>query len=144
MRSKRALPLLWLLWAAPVAGQTVAEGQAELRSGNYDDAERTFRRVLRDDASSLGARRGLIEVLTTQGEYEEAEGLALAAPEPVGIANALGEVLLLSGKLDEADRAFRRAIDGGAPDALTAEANLAELLFDRQFHERSSTTGNAT
>jgi tetratricopeptide (TPR) repeat protein len=119
------------LWAAPVAGQTVAEGQAELRSGNYDDAERTFRRVLRDDASSLGARRGLIEVLTTQGEYEEAEGLALAAPEPVGIANALGEVLLLSGKLDEADRAFRRAIDGGAPDALTAEANLAELLFDR-------------
>lgn len=131
MRSKRALPLLWLLWAAPVAGQTVAEGQAELRSGNYDDAQRTFRRVLRDDASSLGARRGLIEVLTTQGEYEEAEGLALAAPEPVGIANALGEVLLLSGKLDEADRAFRRAIDGGAPDALTAEANLAELLFDR-------------
>ena len=131
MRSKRALPLLWLLWAAPVAGQTVAEGQAELRSGNYDDAQRTFRRVLRDDASSLGARRGLIEVLTTQGEYEEAEGLALAAPEPIGIANALGEVLLLSGKLDEADRAFRRAIDGGAPDALTAEANLAELLFDR-------------
>ena len=131
MRSKRALPLLWLLWAAPVAGQTVAEGQAELRSGNYDDAQRIFRRVLRDDASSLGARRGLIEVLTTQGEYEEAEGLALAAPEPVGIANALGEVLLLSGKLDEADRAFRRAIDGGAPDALTAEANLAELLFDR-------------
>ncbi len=131
MRSKRALPLLWLLWAAPVAGQTVAEGQAELRSGNYDDAQRTFRRVLRDDASSLGARRGLIEVLTTQGEYEEAEGLALAAPEPVGIANALGEVLLLSGKLDEADRAFRRAIDGGAPDALTAEANLAELLFNR-------------
>jgi len=131
VRSKRALPLLWLLWAAPVAGQTVAEGQAELRSGNYDDAQRIFRRVLRDDASSLGARRGLIEVLTTQGEYEEAEGLALAAPEPVGIANALGEVLLLSGKLDEADRAFRRAIDGGAPDALTAEANLAELLFDR-------------
>ena len=33
------------------------------------------------------------------------------------------------GELDEAEAAFRRAVDGGAPDRLTAEVNLAELLF---------------
>ena len=131
MRSARSLPVLLLLCTAPVGAQTVAEANEELRSGNYEDAERTFRRVLREDASSLGARRGLIEVLATTGEYDEAQSVALDAPAPVGTANALGEALVLSGKLDEADAAFRRAIDGNARDALTAEANLAELLFNR-------------
>jgi tetratricopeptide (TPR) repeat protein len=120
-----------LLWAAPVSGQTVTEANEELRRGNYEEAERTLRRVLREHATSLGARRGLIEVLATTGEYDEAQSVALAAPEPVGIANSFGEVLVLSGKLDEADAAFRRAIDGNTADALTAEANLAELLFNR-------------
>ena len=131
MRPVGSLWVLLFLWALPVDGQTVTEADEDLRSGNYEDAERTFRRALRDDPSSLSARRGLIEVLVTTGEYDDARSVALEAPEPVGIANSLGEVLVLSGKLDEADAAFRRAIDGNAPDALTAEANLAELLFNR-------------
>ena len=131
MRPVGSLWVLLFLWALPVDGQTVTEADEDLRSGNYEDAERTFRRALRDDPSSLSARRDLIEVLATTGEYDDARSVALEAPEPVGIANSLGEVLVLSGKLDEADAAFRRAIDGNAPDALTAEANLAELLFNR-------------
>ena len=123
--------LVLVLGTPPVGAQTVTDAMEELRTGNYEDAERTFRRVLRDDASSIQARRGLIEVLATTGEYDEARCVALEGPEPVGIANALGEVLVLSGELDEADAAFRRAIDGNAPDALTARANLAELLFNR-------------
>jgi tetratricopeptide (TPR) repeat protein len=123
--------LILLLGAASISGQTVTDALEELRTGNYEDAERTFRRVLREDAASVRARRGLVEVLTATGEYDEARSVALEASEPVGIANTLGEVLVLSGRLDEADAAFRRAIDGNAPDALTARANLAELLFNR-------------
>jgi thioredoxin-like negative regulator of GroEL len=77
------------LWALPVDGQTVTEADEDLRSGNYEDAERTFRRALRDDPSSLSARRGLIEMLATTGEYDDARSVALEAPEPVGIANSL-------------------------------------------------------
>jgi tetratricopeptide (TPR) repeat protein len=123
--------LALLLCPTPGSGQTVTDALEELRTGNYEDAESSFRSVLKEDATSIRARRGLIDVLTFTGEYDEARSIALEAPEPVGIANALGEVLVLGGNLDEADAAFRRAIDGNAPDALTAQANLAELLFNR-------------
>ncbi|NJD17908.1 MAG: tetratricopeptide repeat protein, partial [Gemmatimonadetes bacterium] len=41
------------------------------------------------------------------------------------------EVLRLQGRLDEAEAAFRAAAQGGVPDRLTAQVNLAELLFRR-------------
>ena len=131
MRPARSLPVFLLLWAVPITGQTVAEAYGELRSGKYEDAERTFRRVLREDATSLRARLGLIEVLVTRGEYDDAHSVALEASEPVGVANAIGEVLVLKGRRGEAATAFQRAIDERAADALTAEVNLAELLFNR-------------
>jgi Flp pilus assembly protein TadD len=81
--------LILLLGAASISGQTVTDALEELRTGNYEDAERTFRRVLREDAASVRARRGLVEVLTATGEYDEARSVALEASEPVGIANTL-------------------------------------------------------
>jgi len=117
--------------AGPAGAQSVADARTALRSGEYEDAIRSFRRVLRDDDSSVEARRGLVRALREVGEYEVAEATAREAPNQVMLANSLGEVLVLRGSLDAADTAFNRAIRGGADDRLTAQANLAELLFER-------------
>ncbi|HSM60812.1 MAG TPA: tetratricopeptide repeat protein [Longimicrobiales bacterium] len=103
----------------------------QLRTGAYEEATRAYRRILRDDPTEVRARRALVEALATVGRYDEAAAAAREAPEPARAANALGEVLLLRGDLDGAEAAFRAAIDGGADDRLSAEANLAELLFRR-------------
>ncbi|GIS79639.1 MAG: hypothetical protein CM1200mP14_12050 [Gammaproteobacteria bacterium] len=38
---------------------------------------------------------------------------------------------MLRGRVEEAAKAFQESIDANARDALTAEANLAELLFSQ-------------
>lgn len=117
--------------ASPTAAQSVADARTALRAGEYDEAIRSFRRILRDDESSVEARRGLVGALGAIGEYEDAEAAARDAPNQVMMANTLGEILVLRGSLDAADTAFNRAIRGGADDRLTARVNLAELLFQR-------------
>ncbi|HSG09208.1 MAG TPA: tetratricopeptide repeat protein [Longimicrobiales bacterium] len=123
--------LISLTTAAPLAvgAQTLAEARSSLRAGEYDDAASAYRRLLRQDGTALEARRGLVEALAFQGRYEDAEGVARQAPD--ALANALGEVLLLRGKLDEAEAAFRRGAEAPGPDRLTAAVNLADLLFRR-------------
>jgi cellulose synthase operon protein C len=123
-------PLLGLC-AAPLTGQTLAEAGTATRTAEYETAEELYRQLLRADATSWQARKGLVELLVLTGQYALAEELAREAPDPLPLANALGEVLVQRGKLDDADASFRRAMDGGAPDRLTAEVNLGELLFNR-------------
>ncbi|MHC4925329.1 MAG: tetratricopeptide repeat protein, partial [Planctomycetota bacterium] len=126
-----AAVLLGTLLSGEAAAQSVAEARTMLRAGEYEDAAAAYRRVLRADDSSVEARRGLMGSLSAVGEYAEAEEVGRAAPNQVMIANTLGEVLVLRGSLDAADTVFRRAINGGADDRLTAQVNLAELLFMR-------------
>lgn len=102
-----------------------------LRAGEYDQAVRTFRRVVRDDPGNPEARRGLVQALTVLGRYDDAEAAAREAPDPDAVANALGEVLLRTGRRDEAEAAFRRAGQRPGPEQLTARANLAEVLLSR-------------
>jgi tetratricopeptide (TPR) repeat protein len=129
--------LAWFASSVPgsASAQTLAQARASLRSGRYDEAIAAYRGVLRSDASSVEARRGLVTALVTVGRYDDAEAAARPAenggPPDLAMANTLGEVLLLTGRLDAAEAAFRRAVDGGAGDRLTAEVNLAELLFER-------------
>ncbi|MEJ2204790.1 MAG: tetratricopeptide repeat protein [Gemmatimonadota bacterium] len=128
MRGAVLMALLGLVaFDVDVAGQSLADARASLRSGEYETAVREYRRALSDDAGSVEARRGLVEALATLGRYDEAERTAREAPAPALLANRLGEVLLERGRLDEADAAFRAAIDGGSDDRLTAEVNLGEL-----------------
>ena len=101
------------------------------RSGAYEDAIDLYRDALDDEPANAPARVGLIESLLATGEYEEAVEVGRAAPDPGAVANATGEALVRLGRLDEADAAFRTAAQGGGAWALTAEANLAELLFMR-------------
>ncbi len=122
------------LAAAPgcrVAAQSVAEARAAQRAGEYDDAISAYRRLLREDPALVPARVGLIESLLATGAYEEAIEAGRSAPDPRAVANATGEALLRVGRLDEAETAFRTAASNQDAWALTAEVNLAELLFMR-------------
>lgn len=126
-----ALALAWVaaLFAAPLAAQDPTAARAAMRSGEYADAIAEYRSALRSDASIVDARIGLMQALVATGEYEEAVTAGRAAPVPTAAANATGEALVRLGRLDEAEVAFTDAIRVGGPWALTAEANLAELLF---------------
>lgn len=133
--------------AAQQATDPMAEalGAAEsaFRSGAYTSAARDFRRLLRRDPESVAARRGLVRALTVTGAYEEAEEVAREAPNPVMLANTLGEVLLATGRLGAADSAFTRAVRGGADDALTARVNRGELLLRRGRRAEASAVFDA-
>jgi len=109
--------------------QTLADARTSLRTGAYDEATTAYRRLLSDDATSPEVRRGLVEALAIQGRYADAEVVAREASD--ALPNTLGEVFLMRGNLDEAEAAFRRAIQRSGPDRLTAAVNLAELLFRR-------------
>jgi len=113
----------------PGLGRGATDPLSALRGGEYDDAADAYRRVLRDDPADVSARVGLVEALLATGEYEEAVEAARAAPVGAEVPNALGEALLELGRWDEAETAFRAAASAGGAFGLTAEANLAELLF---------------
>jgi len=117
--------------AAQASAQSVTEGLRALRSGEYRNAARIFRSVLRTHPTDGGARRGLALALAAVGRYDQAEAVAREAAGSPAVARVLGRVLELRGRLDEAQAAYRAAITGDAPDRLTAEVDLAELLFRR-------------
>lgn len=59
MRRPALLATLMLLAAVGHAtAQSVADARTALRSGEYEEATRAFRRLLRDDEASVEARRG--------------------------------------------------------------------------------------
>jgi tetratricopeptide (TPR) repeat protein len=115
--------------AVPAVAQTLADAQASLRAGDYDDAVSAYRRLVGQDAASVEARRGLVEALSVQGDLDDAEAAAREGGD--ALANALGEVLLARGRVDEAEAEFRRGMQTPGPHRLTAAVNLAELLFQR-------------
>jgi tetratricopeptide (TPR) repeat protein len=115
----------------PLAAQSVDEGRASLRSGEYEEAASTFRAIVRSDPSAEVARIGLMQALSATGQYEDAVSVGREAPNPEGVANATGEALVHLGRLDEAEAAFTAAIEAGNAWSLTARVNQAELAFDR-------------
>ena len=97
-RSARLATLMIVACAGQATAQSVVEARAALRSGEYAEATRSFRRLLRDDESSVEARRGLVRALEAVGDYEEAETIARDAPNQVMMANTLGVVIDLRGE----------------------------------------------
>ena len=134
-RTTFALAAAWALVAAPPAARAqtdaAADARAALRSGDYAAAVRAYRALVRAEPGSAPARRGLIEALAVQGRYDDAVAVAGEAPDPGPVAATLGEVLQRRGDLDGAEAAYRRGVEAGGDDRLTAEVDLAELLFRR-------------
>jgi tetratricopeptide (TPR) repeat protein len=117
---------------APAAGQAPSsEAQAALRSGDYEEAIELYRDLLRAEPGAVQMRTDLMDALVATGAYAEAIEVGRTAPDPVATANATGEALLRVGRIDEAQAAFEQAVNRGGPSGLTAEVNLAELLFNR-------------
>jgi tetratricopeptide (TPR) repeat protein len=74
------------------------------------------------------------------GRYDDAreavagDGGVAASPE---LENVLGETFYLVGLRQEAEAAFRRAMDGGASDRNVARLNLGVLMWDRGDREEA-------
>lgn len=78
-----------------------------------------------DDAS----RRRQVRALAESGKLDEAERAARAGGPALAVV--LGQVLVLRGRLAEADALFTSAASGNLPGRRTADAELAELAFRR-------------
>lgn len=120
-------------WAAPhsALAQDASQARTALRAGEYEAAIDVYRGVLDDDPAAVSARVELMEALVATGAYEDAVTVGREAPDPAAVAHATGRALLRLGRLDEAAQAFRQGAAAGGPWALTAEVELAELLFRR-------------
>ena len=133
-RSAGLAVALLLLACEPARSQSLQAAETARRTGQYDDAIRAFTALAAAD-TAVAARRGLVETLTEVGRYEDAEAAArrFATADARGreLANTLGDVLVLRGKLEEAETAYRRAMSEKATDSLMARVNLAVLRFDR-------------
>jgi tetratricopeptide (TPR) repeat protein len=127
-----------LAWAALLAqpacarqgGAAQPDAYAAYVSGQYDDAIRGLQALVRADPGDHRARRTLVAAMVEVGRYDDAERVARAGDSPQ-LANSLGEVLALRGRLDDAETAFRDAVQNRAPDANTASLNLAMLEWER-------------
>jgi tetratricopeptide (TPR) repeat protein len=112
---------------------TVAAADSSFRAGRYDEAIERFKRLTAEPGATAAAQRGLVRALMEVGKYGEAEEAARRAVSGAGgvqVQNVLGEVLVERGKREDARRAFEAAIAGNASDKLTADLNLAVLLFE--------------
>ncbi len=116
------------------AAQSLADAQARLRAGAYDEALAALRTLARDPGSAPEAARAHARALMEVGRYEEAlravagSGGRAASPE---LETVYGEALRALGRGRDAEAAFRRALDGGSRDRTTARLNLGIVLWDR-------------
>lgn len=110
-----------------------------LRTGKYEEARSMYQGLAGRADATTADRIGLLAVLTETGEYDAAEQRArefVASPDSAAMLVPLGDVLLLRGKRAEAESAFRRGLDAGTPDSLTARLRLA--LAQRARGEREA------
>ncbi len=126
-----------------VGAQQLTDARAALRTGRYDDAIAQLTRLARGN-DSPEASRWLVRALVEVGRYRPAEEAArrftAANPRSAALFNALGEVLVARGKVEEAEAAFARAIAEQASDSLKAELNLAMLRYERGEREEAMQT----
>jgi tetratricopeptide (TPR) repeat protein len=123
--------LLGPLAVAPLSAQSADEARDAIRSGEYEDGIAALEEVIASEPGATQARVWMMDALIATGRYEDAVAAGRAAPDPAAVANATGEALVHLGRWDEAEAAFTEAIAARNAWSLTAEANLAELLFDR-------------
>jgi tetratricopeptide (TPR) repeat protein len=115
--------------AAAACSAQLDDAVAAHRAGKYAEAIAIYRRALGADANSLAARKGLTRALTDTGEYAEAEQTLRGAPaaQEAAVAVALGDVLVLQGKIADAEAAYRRGLR--SQDSLSARVNLAVMQY---------------
>ena len=106
-----------------------------LHFGQYDDAIRMARADANREPANSRPVRIHADALRATGKYAEAEevlqAFVSAHPNDASLSNRLGDVQRERGRLVAAEASYRRAIAGRAPDSLTAQVNLAVMMFER-------------
>ena len=136
------LLVLLIVWPSPTASawshdKDLKRAQNELRKGNFDEAEKIYRRLIEhqpdDNEARLGLSFTLIKKLRMQEAYEEAAQVIVADPLNGRAHALLGTSLLRSGEFRNSVEELQTALKFNNRDAL-ALAGLAELAF---FDNRS-------
>ena len=122
--------------AAPSIPAQAQDAAAALRAGDYDAAIAALTRQARHDppaaAASTGARAHAGRGRPLRGGGGGDQGLPGRQPALGGAAGARwARCSWPRGRRAEAEAAFKKAIAGGASDALAAEVNLAVLRLER-------------
>lgn len=118
---------------------TQQDAFAAYLAGDYDAAINGLTRMARAAEADARILRTLVAALAEVGRYDDAEDAArrgMERPELTDdLAVALGDVLLVRGRRDEAEEVYQRALDAGARDANTARLRLAGIRWDKGDHE---------
>ena len=130
------LALTSVLWVTPALAQTNAKAlkraEGELRKGNLDVAEKTYRELLTANAADKAARLGLSFVLLKQSKLRESYDLATAVlttePANARAHSLIGTTLLRTGEFRTSVEALFTALKLNEREAL-AYAGLAEIEY---------------
>lgn len=134
-RSLTGLGAVFLAVCCTAQARETEDAKSALAAGRYADAILLFEKEREENPESPAAVLGLARALQTVGRYGDAqealEEFLNTHDDSLVVANTLGEVLYAQGRVEAARTQFQRAVDGAAPDRLTAAVNLAVLLLER-------------
>ena len=109
------------------------EAVAQHQAGRVAEAERLYRRILRERPSHPGTNNALGIALKDQGKLDEAaavfQRVVAVAPDFAPAHSNLGNILYEQGKLKEAEASYRRAL-ALRPDMPDALKNLGLVIVD--------------
>lgn len=129
-------------------------GQFELKLGNHDEAERLFQSCLAKDPRNLDANAALAESQLAQGKAGEAtkplELLVSKAPGVPEFWNKLGTAYMQTNRLQEANKAFTKALEcdansrEGLYGLLSSHLKLGDKTKSNEFAARLATLDATT
>ncbi|MBN1444123.1 MAG: tetratricopeptide repeat protein [Planctomycetes bacterium] len=127
----RLSPVCFLL-ACGIASLSASQEEAFslLRGGEYEKAAESLRAALEKAPQDAAIRRGLAEAHAARGEYEAALAVLEASEsfgKTVALLDAAGRIHLRTGKLAEAEAAFRESLKAD-PRGAEALNRLGEVL----------------
>ena len=120
--------------ATPACGQEVESAQEAWRDGQYADAAAAYEELAAAPGAPPSVHRERARLLAEMGRYDDAEQALrshMTGAAAAELQGALGEVLLLRGRLADAEAAFQQAVDAEASDWATAGLNLGVLQWRR-------------
>ena len=121
-----------------------AEAAGRLRRGDYEGAREDFAARLKADPDDGAAALGLARAAAATGGYEEALAVLQGAAKwesSSALQTEAGKISLKTGKLEQAEALFRKAIELDG-DNVTALNRLGEALSQRGRREEAQKSWN--
>jgi tetratricopeptide (TPR) repeat protein len=148
MVKKHFILFIALLLSFTVFSQTaeklVRKGNTQYKSGNYKDAEVTYKKALAKDSNNVKGKFNMADAIYKQGNYEEALKTYQSLMEDnldkdtkASIYHNIGNSLLQSKKYDQCIEAYKNALRNN-PDDQDTKYNLsyAEKMLKKQQQQQ--------